>query len=370
MFEPSRLVFARARRGLTKRKLSELSGISVRTLTTLENSADTSPTHRTLEALAAALGFPVDFLFEDEIELLSPDAVSFRALKSLSARKRDAALAAGGLALDLSDWIEERFELPVGEVPDLAEHTPELAAEALRTEWGLGLGPIPNVIHLFEAHGVRVFSLVEDCHEVDAFSFRRDGTPFMFLNTMKTAERSRMDAAHELGHLVLHPEYDRSISRQLEWEANAFASAFLMPGDSLIGRHSRFPNLEELIVAKRQWLVSLASYVYRLHTVGLITDWHYRSLFIELSKLGFKSSEPDGIARETSQLLDQVFRHLRGQGLSRARVAQELRVPSSDIDALVFGLVLSSVEGGGEQSASNDRSHLSLVARGDPPLAR
>ena len=33
---------------------------------------------------------------------------------------------------------------------------------------------------------------------MDAYSFWRRGVPYVFLNTMKSAERSRMDAAHEL----------------------------------------------------------------------------------------------------------------------------------------------------------------------------
>ncbi|MEU8739183.1 ImmA/IrrE family metallo-endopeptidase [Streptomyces halstedii] len=40
--------------------------------------------------------------------------------------------------------------------------------------------------------------------EVDAFAVWREGVPFVFLNTQKSAERGRFDAAHEFGHLVMH----------------------------------------------------------------------------------------------------------------------------------------------------------------------
>jgi hypothetical protein len=49
-----------------------------------------------------------------------------------------------------------------------------------------------------------VFSLALDAAEVDAFSMWRQSTPYVFLNTKKSAEHGRFDAAHELGHLVLH----------------------------------------------------------------------------------------------------------------------------------------------------------------------
>ncbi|MEK2654790.1 ImmA/IrrE family metallo-endopeptidase [Pseudomonas aeruginosa] len=47
--------------------------------------------------------------------------------------------------------------------------------------------------------------MAEETSQVNAFScWRRGVTPFVFLNTQKSAEASRFDAAHELGHLVLH----------------------------------------------------------------------------------------------------------------------------------------------------------------------
>jgi hypothetical protein len=42
---------------------------------------------------------------------------------------------------------------------------------AVRSEWRLGERPISDMIHLLKAHGVKVFSLVEECRELDAFRF-------------------------------------------------------------------------------------------------------------------------------------------------------------------------------------------------------
>lgn len=62
------------------------------------------------------------------------------------------------------------------------------------------------MIHLLEAHGVRVLSLTQECREVDAFSLWLQ-QPFVFLNTQKSGEHSRFDAAHELGHLPLSGDH-------------------------------------------------------------------------------------------------------------------------------------------------------------------
>jgi Zn-dependent peptidase ImmA (M78 family) len=87
---------------------------------------------------------------------------------------------------------------------DPAVQDPEATAELVRVEWGLGHAPAPNMVHLLELQGVRVCSQAEECREVDAFSYWYDGTPCVCLNTTKAAERGRFDAAHELGHLILH----------------------------------------------------------------------------------------------------------------------------------------------------------------------
>jgi hypothetical protein len=87
----------------------------------------------------------------DDIELLEPDGASFRSLTKMTAKQRDAALAAGSLALILSDWVDHEFELPATDIPDFGGATPDVAAQSLRQHWGLGELPIKNMVHLLEA---------------------------------------------------------------------------------------------------------------------------------------------------------------------------------------------------------------------------
>ncbi|WP_234014515.1 ImmA/IrrE family metallo-endopeptidase [Cronobacter dublinensis] len=91
-----------------------------------------------------------------------------------------------------------------------------------------------------------MFSLAENCIEVDAFSFWVDEKPFVLLNTMKIPERSRFDAAHKLGHLVLH-KHSSNNGRQAELDTDRFASAFLMPERSVLATVLRMPSLDLLI---------------------------------------------------------------------------------------------------------------------------
>lgn len=230
---------------------------------------------------------------------------------------------------------------------------PEAAAQVVRAEWGLGEKPAPNMIHLLEAHGVRVFSLAQECRQVDAFSFSHSAQPFVFLNTQKSGEHSRFDAAHELGHLVLHWHHELPQGRQAEREANRFASAFLLPAASLVSAAPRYPTLKDLIAIKRPWKVSVAALTHRLYTLGAMSEWQYRSLFVELSRRGYRTKEPSPINRETSQILNKVFGTLRKEGIAKADIAGQLNLHAKDLDALVFGLAMLPMGGGRKGSASS-----------------
>ncbi len=231
--------------------------------------------------------------------------------------------------------------------------------------WGQDGCRLPGVkhagrVHLLEKHGVRIFSLVEDCHELDAFSTWRDGLPFVVLNTMKSAERSRMDAAHELGHLVLHRS-DQPHGREHEDEASRFGAAFLMPRASLLA--ARFPTitLPPLIEYKRRWSVALSALVVRLHRLGRLSDWQYRSLFVELSSKGYRTREPNEMQRENSQVLQKVLAMLREDAIGRLQLAADLHIGVDELDRLVFGLCAVGLAGGGS-SSERRRTHLHVVS--------
>lgn len=347
---------------MTKVDLAAAVGVTPRSISSYENG-QSEPSHTTLESLSTALAFPDAFFFAPSPGHVRPDGASFRSLSRMTAAQRDAALSAGRLCIDLDRWLTERFELPRNEVPDIDPTItdPEAAALVTRSHWRLGAAPIPNMIHLLEAHGIRVFSLAEECHEVDAFSFWSGEVPFVCLNTMKTAEHSVFDAAHELGHLILHRGHGTPRGRQEEQEANAFAASFLMPRSDVLAAAPRFPGIADISQAKIRWRVSAAALSYRMHKLGMLTDWHYRELCIELGRIRRRNREPNPIQRERSQLLQKAFSGLRAEGVKRGDVAAALYLHQPDLDALVFGLVMSSLDGGGKKTATKEPVVLRLI---------
>jgi Zn-dependent peptidase ImmA (M78 family) len=360
-FNPSRLSLARRRRGHTQVGLAQLIGCDARLIRKWERG-DHEPSPEYVTKLVNVLGFSEAFFALTDSEDLSEEIISFRKLTKTCRADRERAVAAGELAFDLNAWLESHFDLPAPDLPDLRDYEgePEAAAVALRNYWGLGDKPITHMISLLEFKGVRVFSLAEQSRHLDAYSFWKGGRPFVFLNMNKTSERSRFDAAHELAHLVLHT-HGTPQGRQQEVEAQAFAGAFLMPRETVKARAPRVITIPRLIELKHHWNVALSALAYRLREIEHISDWQYRSLSIAIQKTGYRTSEPQGAPREKSQVWEKVFSALRAEGIGRRELAAHLRWPAEEIDALVFGLVVSV-------SAGATRHNLAEPSRQGPVL--
>jgi Zn-dependent peptidase ImmA (M78 family)/DNA-binding XRE family transcriptional regulator len=336
MFNPKRLTLARRRRRLTKILLAEAINVTPHTILRYE-SGDVLPPDDNIGRLARALSFPLEFFFDPDIDELSEETASFRSLSAMTAKERDAALAAASFAFLFSDWVEQKFYLPESDLIHLGVDEPEAAARSLRQKWLLGEKPIKNMVHLLEAKGVRVFSLSENTKTVDAFSAWRGIKPYIFLNTEKTSEHSRFDAAHELGHLILH-KHGGPKGRKAEEDADRFAASFLMPSSDVKAILPRVTALNQIIQAKKRWGVSVAALNYRLHKLGITSDWQYRTFCIQLTQHGFREKEPYGIKREQSIAWRKVFTELWKERVTRKDVARSLNLPFEEVSNLLYGL--------------------------------
>ena len=125
----------------------------------------------------------------------------------------------------------------------------------------------------------------------------------------------------------------------------------------------RVPTLAHLIQLKKQWIVSVAALTYRLHAIGLLSEWHYRTLCIEISERGFRREEPSGAQRETSLILAKVFSALRSEGIGKDEIAAAIQIDPMEIDGLVFGLTLLGLNGGAtaQPNSSSRRANLRVI---------
>ena len=361
MFNMGRFDLARQRRGLTKRELAHRLEVTDRTVSNWYSNQEVD--EKILEKAAEILDFPINFFYGREVEKIQVESVSFRALTKMTARKRDMAISQTILAEMISDWIDQNFELPLPNVPDLHElrsdfstatigsldeadendvryyleySYPEACADTVRKAWGLGEQPIPNLIALLESKGIRVFSLTDEAQDVDACCRWTSGRPFIFLNTSRTAERCRFDLAHELGHLVMH-KHGIIEGIHVEQEANAFASAFLMPRRSLLADPLRIPSLKSILSKKVIWQVSAAALTYRYNKLGIITDWNATSIYKQLAQRG-RNNEPNPLPHESSLLLDKVFQALAQENFDFSKMTNDLCLNLVEVNNLTFNL--------------------------------
>ena len=103
---------------------------------------------------------------------------------------------------------------------------------------------------------------------------------------------------------------------------------------------------------------------HRLHELNLTTEWQYRTHCVELSRMGYRKSEPQStLTRETSQVLGKVFAALRAEGTPLAEIARDLDLRPADLSDLIFGLVVIAQEGGrgGTRTTASRRPQLSVV---------
>jgi Zn-dependent peptidase ImmA (M78 family)/DNA-binding XRE family transcriptional regulator len=356
-FNGKRLGLARCRRGLTKVALANAAGLTARRIAAFENEGEV-PSETTLQALADVLDFPLSFFALADPPVPEPEGVSFRSFSRLPSHRRDAALAAASLAVEIARWIDQRFQLPEIDVPDLRDVDPKTAAAVVRASWSLGNDPAPNVVRLLEAHGVRVYSLVDDCADLDALSMWWGHTPFVFLTHHKSPERGRWDAAHELGHLVLHLDGPPQ-GREQEREADLFASEFLLPEHGVRASAPRFPSFLDVRREKTVWRVSALAYIRTLFNLQLISEWQYRSLVIEASQAGYRRKEGD-IDRESSQLIPKVVSMLKQEGISLNQFADEIGLRVNDLRGLLVSS-LAVVQGEGTRPGNLKATHLRVV---------
>jgi hypothetical protein len=83
---------------------------------------------------------------------------------------------------------------------------------------------------------------------------------------------------------------------------------------------------------------------------------------------GGRANEPtapgrEPLRQETSQVLEKVLRALRDENMTKASLAQTLHIPLEDINASIFGLVLTGIVGAAnpESSPGQQRPDLRLV---------
>jgi Zn-dependent peptidase ImmA (M78 family) len=240
------------------------------------------------------------------------------------------------VAAALQTWVR----LPPPEIPECAapqlESDIELLALQVRQLMGIPSGPVSNVVRCIEARGVVTTRLVGSARAVDAFSQVFPDRPMVLLNPLKQDKaRARLDAAHELGHLVMHHDADPG-GHLVERQAMVFGAAFLMPADEIRNELPLRPDWDELIALKRRWGVSLGALLYRGRQVGVYKENTYRSAMTSLSSQGWRTSEPAPLGEpESPALLGAAAIRASRRGITVTDIARLAALPEGLVVQLI-----------------------------------
>lgn len=339
--QPERIKQARELAGFSKTELAEGLNVTLAAVSQWE-SGTKHPTAENIAALADKLDVPGSMLLRPlALNLSRKGPMTFRAWKTARTRQtnRQAERVAELLA-ETMFWLEERVSLPMLNLPEMDMIVdPEEAAIACRRAWGLGDRPLLKLGELLESKGIVLGTIDFNDTRFDAFSCIIDGRPFILLgNEKKDRARSRFDACHELGHLVLHQHLSEvevsnpEVLSRIETEANAFASAFLLPAATFC-KDVLDTSLNGFLKLKAKWGVAAQAMIVRAHGLGILLDAQYRQLFRTMSAKGWRRAKGEpfdeilpliqpSLAKKSLALLE------KNKILQRWEISSELPLPT------------------------------------------
>ncbi len=333
----ARLQAGRELRGLSQTALAREAGITAAAVSQFENG-HSRPTPATLLKVSYALNLPLGYFARRHGHAAGEaPAAFFRSLRSTSAAERRRATALVGLVHELVHAVEQHVALPASDVPaNRAAHDDagiDRAAADAREHLGLDAsGPVPDVVRAMERHGIVTARFRVEGHQMDAFSVDYPDRPVVVLGADKGhRDRSRFDAAHELGHLVLHRPDDAG-SKEAETQAHKFAAAFLMPADAIRDDLPRRADWERLAGLKREWGVSIAALLKRAQTLGRMDPAAYTQAMKTLSARGWRKREPVDLGpAEQPVLLAKALEVAEAHGVTLDDLAAEYGLPLHDL---------------------------------------
>jgi Zn-dependent peptidase ImmA (M78 family)/DNA-binding XRE family transcriptional regulator len=319
-FVPRRLVEARLVLQMSRAELARELALTGQAIGYYE-TGDRRPDMSILLRIADVLHQPVSFFLRQSPAIERHWGTRFfRSIGTRSNKINHALDVKMKWLWELVGAVSEEIKLPQSNLPEASppESTggyslPEIEhlATAVRRHWSLGDGPIANVVALFETHGIIVTRFELGSDEIDAFSCWIRKRPYILLGSdKKSCSRSRFDAAHELGHLLLHRDVaqedleDKIVRDRIEFEANLFAGAFLLPRGSML-QEFYSTRINHLKGMKSRWRASMQAIAHRAKDIGILDEYQYILFRKQISYHRWTKNEPldDVIPLEQPQWL-------------------------------------------------------------------
>lgn len=335
---------------MTASALAERVGVAASLLSHYERKSVT-PSSEVLDRLARELRVPRHHFLQPALDRAGGSPFRFRSLAAATKRNRESVTERTRWLREICGTFEEYVDLPSADLPvfetpsdpnAISEAFIEEAAVRARRAWGMGDAPIKDVVALLEAHGCLVARFPFGTEDVEAVSQWQDSRPVILLNSdSATRVRSRFDAAHELGHLVLHRNVPPgasaipAIHKLLEKQAHRFARAFIFPAQPF-RTEIYTTSIEALVEPKRRWGLSVYEIVTRAEQLGMISDDQAQRAYVQMGRRwGGRKDEPldKGWEHERPVMMNKALELIVGDRTLEALLA-ELPYDETDIEIL------------------------------------
>lgn len=331
------LRIARQRKGFQQTEAARRLGIDQSLLSRIENGLSEAR-EEMIPRAEMVYGLPRSFYLQTDPVYGAPVSVHpmWRRKADVSAREIDAIVAELNIrVMHLRRLLEgaefsRPNDLPRLDIEDYGDA--EKIAALVRAHWKLPRGPIADLTLLAERAGVLVAYSPLGGASVSGVTFATPGIPpLIVLNREQPADRLRFTLAHELGHLVMH----RFPSSTMEVEANAFASALLMPSadvrSAFLGRRI---DLALLAALKPEWRVAMQALLMRATSLGFVNKSQSQYLWKQINARRLRLHEPPELEFEPEKptIIDTMLNiHMGALGYSPQELSHLLNIREPDL---------------------------------------
>lgn len=310
-----------------------------------------NPSPSVLANLASTLGVNATYLLT--APSIKVEFIAYR--KSAFLQKKEMQMLKNNIEQALEDRVQimdlvgqtNISNIPIKSLPIECIEDAEEAAEKMRENWKLGLEPIKNTTAMIEENSICIMNIDanEDFDGISALVYDSEvqlKTAAIITRRDISGERQRLNLTHELGHLVL--EIAEGVDE--ERAAFRFGAALLAPASKIyqeVGEKRALIQLQEFLLLKRQFGLSIQALIHRVHDLNIINDSHYSQWFSIINDCGWKKKEPEEWPYEESYWLTRSLLRLVAEAAISKMEAErilgeeiEMDVPATVIERRSF----------------------------------
>ena len=342
---PARIREAREARGFQLEFFGELLGVTKQAVARYESGLAV-PSGDVMGKIIAETMQPLAFFLSPRERAASGIAPFWRGLKRMELYQRKKIARRLEWARDVTAYLEGFIELPGVSLPAI-EFDPQLddfdqiehVADEVRKHWGLGRGPLRDLSAIMELNGFILVRETVSCPDMDAVSCWQDGRPYVLFSAEVTSgPRNTFNLAHELAHIVLHSSIEVATSnlKNIEKQANRFASAFLLPQESF-SREVLGTSLDHFLFLKENWGVAISAMAYRCKDLHILSANQFSYLMRQMNVLKIKKHEPldEEFQVRDPSILGESIKMLIEHGVqTKAQIEDALALNLTDVERL------------------------------------